>query len=85
MSYIENLPKKKIQDFFADGDPEKSTKKAAAPRKERIPVAKQNRQKIVTYLDEETYHYFKQYCEERDMKPSLVLRHLIKECLNKPL
>ena len=85
MSFIEDLPKKKIQDFFADGDPEKTKKNTAATRKERIPAAKQNKQKVVTYLDEETYRYFKRYCEERDMKPSLVVRHLIKDCLNKPL
>ena len=45
----------------------------------------QNRKKIVTYLDDETYDFFKRYCSEHDMKPSLVVRHLIKECLNKPL
>ena len=54
-------------------------------KKTRIPVSKQNRKKIVTYLDDETYDFFKRYCSEHDMKPSLVVRHLIKECLNKPL
>jgi hypothetical protein len=89
MSYIEDLPKKKkIQDFFADGDPERTSHPQAAKpveHKTRIPVTKQNRKKVVTYLDDDTYNIFKRYCQEKDMKPSLVLRHLIKDCLNKPL
>ena len=87
MPFIEELPKKKIQDFFAEGDPERTSQKVhqKAEKKIRIPIPKQNRKKIVTYLDDETYDFFKRYCSEHDMKPSLVVRHLIKECLSKPL
>ena len=84
MPFIEELPKKKIQDFFAEGDPERTSQKPhskQSEKKTRIPVSKQNRKKIVTYLDDETYNFFKRYCSEHDMKPSLVVRHLIKECL----
>lgn len=83
MSYIEDLPKKKkIQDFFSDGDPERATHQEE--RKVRIPADKQNRKKVVTYLDDDTYNLFKKYCAGKDMKPSLVLRHLVKKCLNQP-
>lgn len=44
MSYIEDLPKKKIQDFFADGDPEK--RKRIRLRREKNgfrPLSKTNR------------------------------------------
>ena len=88
MPFIEELPKKKIPDFFAEGDrarPSQTPHTKQPENKTRISVSKQNRKKIVTYLDDETYDFFKRYCSEHDMKPSLVVRHLIKECLNKPL
>lgn len=45
MPFIEELPKKKIQDFFAEGDPERTSQKPhskQSEKKTRIPVSKQN-------------------------------------------
>lgn len=39
MPFIEELPKKKIQDFFAEGDPERTSQKPHTKQAEKRPVS----------------------------------------------
>lgn len=83
---FDDLPKKKkIQDFFAEGNPTNDVSKdhACREKKTRIPKEKQKLRHCGFYLDTATYDLFKAVCDRNDMKPSVMARHLITEYLRK--
>lgn len=82
---FDELPKKKkIQDFFAEGNPTNDvSRETSREKKTRIPKEKQKLRHCGFYLDTATYNEFKAVCDRNDMKPSVMARHLVVEYLRK--